>query len=65
MTNYRQTLTEAYRQVQERELTPKELKRREEIAKDLPLKILKKDMVKKKVCKSKWQLQLIWQKKKR
>ncbi len=36
MTNYRQSLTEAYKKVQERELTPKELKRREEIAKDLP-----------------------------
>ena len=29
MTNYRQSLTEAYKKVQERELTPKELKRRE------------------------------------
>ena len=36
MTNYRQSLTEAYKKVQERELTSKELKRREEIAKDLP-----------------------------
>ena len=42
MTNYRQTLSEAYRQVQERELTPKELKRREEIAKDLPIKDFEK-----------------------
>ena len=42
MTNYRKSLTEAYREVQERELTPKELKRREEIAKDLPIKAQKK-----------------------
>ena len=42
MTNYRKSLTEAYREVQERELTPKELKRREEIAKDLPIKDFEK-----------------------
>ena len=29
-------ISELYKQVKERELTPKELKRREEIAKDLP-----------------------------
>ena len=32
---YRQKMTEAYQQVRERELTPTELKRREEIAKKL------------------------------
>ena len=42
MTNYRKSLTEAYREVQERELTQKELKRREEIAKDLPIKDFEK-----------------------
>mgnify|MGYP001265914009 FL=1 len=42
MTKYRKSLTEAYREVQERELTPKELKRREEIAKDLPIKDFEK-----------------------
>ena len=36
MTHYRQSISESYKKVQERELTPKELKRREEIAKDLP-----------------------------
>ena len=36
MTTYRKTMTEMYQQVRERELTPTELKRREEIAKDLP-----------------------------
>ena len=36
MKTYRQKMTEAYQQVRERELTPTELKRREEIAKDLP-----------------------------
>ena len=35
-------MTEAYQQVRERELTPTELKRREEIAKDLPLKDFEK-----------------------
>ena len=30
MTNYRQSLTEAYKKVQERELTSKELKRRDQ-----------------------------------
>ena len=42
MTTYRQTMTEAYQQVRERELTPTELKRREEIAKKLPLKDFEK-----------------------
>ena len=42
MTTYRQKMTEAYQQVRERELTPTELKRREEIAKDLPLKDFEK-----------------------
>ena len=35
-------MTEAYQQVRERELTPTELKRREEIAKKLPLKDFEK-----------------------
>ena len=39
---YRQKMTEAYQQVRERELTPTELKRREEIAKKLPLKDFEK-----------------------
>ena len=34
MTTYRKTMTEMYQQVRERTLTPTELKRREEIAKD-------------------------------
>ena len=38
MTNYRKSLLEAYQEVQERELTPKELKDREKIAKKLPIK---------------------------
>ena len=42
MTTYRQKMTEAYQQVRERELTPTELKRREEIAKKLPLKDFEK-----------------------
>ena len=42
MTTYRKTMTEMYQQVRERELTPTELKRREEIAKDLPLKDFEK-----------------------
>ena len=42
MTTYRQKMTEAYQQVRERELTPTELKRREEIAKDIPLKDFEK-----------------------
>ena len=33
MTNYRKSLLEAYQEVKERELTPKELKDREKIAK--------------------------------
>ena len=39
---YRQKMTEAYQQVRERELTPTELKRREDIAKKLPLKDFEK-----------------------
>ena len=39
---YRKKMTEAYQQVRERELTPTELKRREEIAKKLPLKDFEK-----------------------
>ena len=42
MTTYRKTMTEMYQQVRERTLTPNELKRREEIAKDLPLKDFEK-----------------------
>jgi hypothetical protein len=42
MTTYRKTMTEMYQQVRERTLTPTELKRREEIAKDLPLKDFEK-----------------------
>ena len=42
MTTYRQKMTEMYQQVRERTLTPNELKRREEIAKDLPLKDFEK-----------------------
>ena len=42
MKTYRQKMTEAYQQVRERELTPTELKRREEIAKKLPLKDFEK-----------------------
>ena len=42
MTTYRKTMTEMYQQVRERELTPTELKRREEIAKKLPLKDFEK-----------------------
>ena len=42
MKTYRQKMTEAYQQVRERELTPTELKRREEIAKTLPLKDFEK-----------------------
>jgi len=42
MTSYKQKMTEAYQQVRERELTPTELKRREEIAKKLPLKDFEK-----------------------
>ena len=42
MPTYRQKMTEAYQQVRERELTPTELKRREEIAKKLPLKDFEK-----------------------
>ena len=42
MTTYRRTMTEMYQQVRERTLTPNELKRREEIAKDLPLKDFEK-----------------------
>ena len=41
MTNYRKNMAESYQQVRERELTPKELKRREEIAKELPDKEFK------------------------
>ena len=36
MTTYRKTMTDMYQKVRERELTTTELKRREEIAKDLP-----------------------------
>jgi hypothetical protein len=42
MTTYRKTMTEMYQQVRERTLTPTELKRREEIAKKLPLKDFEK-----------------------
>ena len=42
MTNYRKSLLEAYQEVQERELTPKELKDREKIAKKLPIKDFEK-----------------------
>ena len=42
MTTYRKTMTEMYQQVRERTLTPNELKRREEIAIDLPLKDFEK-----------------------
>ena len=42
MTTYRKTMTEMYQQVRERTLTPNELKRREDIAKDLPLKDFEK-----------------------
>ena len=42
MTTYRKTMTEMYQQVRERTLTPNELKRREEIAKKLPLKDFEK-----------------------
>ena len=41
MTSYRKNMAESYQQVRERELTPKELKRREEIAKELPDKEFK------------------------
>ena len=41
MTTYRKTMTEMYQQVRERTLTPTELKRREEIAKELPDKEFK------------------------
>ena len=42
MTNYRKSLIEAYQEVKERELTPKELKDREKIAKKLPIKDFEK-----------------------
>ena len=42
MTNYRKSLIEAYQEVLERELTPKELKDREKIAKKLPIKDFEK-----------------------
>jgi len=42
MTNYRKSLLEAYQEVLERELTPKELKDREKIAKKLPIKDFEK-----------------------
>ena len=42
MTTYRKTMTEMYQQVRERTLTPNEVKRREEIAKKLPLKDFEK-----------------------
>ena len=47
MTTYRKTMTEMYQQVRERTLTPTELKRREEIAKDLPLKDFEKIILEK------------------
>ena len=42
MTNYRKSLLEAYQEVQESELTPKEQKDREKIAKKLPIKDFEK-----------------------
>ena len=42
MTNYRKTILEAYQEVRERELSPKELKDREKIAKKLPIKDFEK-----------------------
>ena len=42
MTNYRKSILESYQQVRERELTPKELKDREKIAKKLPIKDFEK-----------------------
>ena len=51
-------ISELYRQVRERKLTPQEIEDREKIAKKLPIKDFEKRYGKEKGMQVKWQLQL-------